>query len=60
LIKKNLLTSKLDLELRKRIAKPRCGVLLCMERRQARTMTQNHRKKIEAFAMWIWRKMLDA
>ena len=55
--KKKLLASKLDIELRKKIVKVTVwGVALYGA--ETWTMTQKHRKMLEGFGMWIWRKML--
>ena len=55
--KKTLLTSRMDLELRKRIVKSTVWSV-ALYGAETWSMTQNHRKKLEAFEMWIWRKML--
>jgi len=52
--KKTLLTGRMDLKLRKNGEMH--GVALYGA--ETRTMTQNHRRNLEAFEMWIWRKML--
>jgi len=47
----------MDLELRERILK--CTVWsVALYGVEAWTMTQNHRRNLEAFEMWIWKKML--
>ena len=51
--KKKLLTSQMDLELRNRTLKATVWSVA-----ETWTMTQKHRKILEGFAMWIWRKML--
>jgi len=55
--KKNILTSKLNLELRKRfvIATVWSIILYAAE---TWPVTRNHRMKLAEFEIWIWRKML--
>jgi len=55
--KKTLLTSRMDVELRKRIVK--CTAWsVALYGAETWTMTQNPQRNFEAFEMWIWRKML--
>ena len=53
--KKKLLTSKMDLELRKRIVKATVWSV-ALYGAETWTLTQRHRKMLEGFEMWIWRK----
>ena len=55
--KKSLLTSKMDLELRKRIMKSTIWSV-ALYGAETWTMTKDHRNKLEAFEMWLWRRML--
>ena len=55
--KKNLLTSQLDLELRKSIVKAIVWSV-ALYGAETSTITQKHRKMLEGFEIWIWRKML--
>jgi len=55
--KKNLLTSKLDLELRKRIVKATMW-RVALYGAENWTLTQNYWMKLVAIEMWIWRNML--
>jgi len=55
--KKPLLTNRMDLEVKKSIVK--CTVWsVALYGAGILTMTQNHRRNLQAFEMWIWRKML--
>jgi len=55
--KKKLLTSKLNMDLKKRIIKSTIwGVALYAA--ETWTLTETSRKKLEAFESWVWRRML--
>ena len=54
---KKLLTRKLDLELRKRMVKATVWSVT-LYGAETWAMTRKHRKMLEVFEMWIWRKML--
>jgi len=54
--KKKLLTSKLNMDLKKRIIKSTIwGVALYAA--ETWTLTETLRKKLEAFESWVWRRM---
>ena len=54
--RKKILTSKMNLDLRKRIVKCLvCSVALYAA--ETWTISKTDMKRIEAFEMWIWRKM---
>ena len=55
--KKAILTSKMDLELRKRIMKSTIWSV-ALYGAETWTVTKDHRNKLEAFEMWLWRRML--
>ena len=52
-----LLTSKISMELKKRIIRSTVWSVM-MYGAETWTLTQADRKRIEAFEMWIWRRML--
>ena len=54
---KALQTGKMDLDLRKRIMKSTIRSM-ALYGAETWTMTKNHRNKLEAFEMWLWRRML--
>jgi len=54
--KKTWFACKMNLELRKRIMK--CLVWsVALYAAETWTLTQTHRRRLEAFEMWIWRRM---
>ena len=54
--KNKLFTGKMNLELKKRIMK--CLVWsVALYVAEAWTLTQTDRRRLEAFEMWIWRRM---
>ena len=54
--KKNLFTSKLDLNLRKKLVK--CYVWsMALYGAETRTLRATHQKRLESFEMWCWRRM---
>ena len=57
--KKKLFTCKMNLELKKRIMKCLVWTLECKALYAAETwtLTQTDRRILEAFEMWIWRRM---
>jgi len=55
--KKRLPTDKIDLDLKKKIVK--CTIWsLVLYGAESWTMTQANKERLEAFDMWIWRRML--
>ena len=57
LAKKMLLTSNINMELKKRIIRSTVWSVM-MYGAETWTLTQADRKSIEAFEMWVWRRML--
>jgi len=57
LAKKMLLTSNINMELKKRIVKSTVWSVM-LYGAETWTLTQAEKKRIEAFEMWVWRRML--
>jgi len=55
--RKRLMTGKMNLDLKKKIAK--CTIWrVVLYGAETWTMTQADRERLEAFEMWVWRRML--